>query len=131
MSEQKTVFGDAIETFRSARSRTVSVGVILSFAETKVREMLLEEAGIESRIATLRKGATLAVQLSNSDVTAAKADLVSHRRDELAATIAVQTVAAAHADFLRDALLPPESAEPPIEHNGQAQAEDSDETAPL
>ena len=131
-TQQKTVFGDAIETFRSARERTSIVSSLLFQAETRVKEVSLKSANVESRVASLREEAALEVQMSNGDVAIAKDSLAQHRRDELAATVAVQHVATAHAADLRDALLPPVSTVELLNDEGPTQPEDPDEdTAPL
>ena len=51
--------------------------------------------------------------ISNNTVAERQVEVTRQLRGELAATVAVQTVAAAYAEGLRDALLAPEAAEDP------------------
>ena len=108
-----TVFGDAIDAFRNARARTSVAATLLTQAATKAKEVLIEEANVESRVASLRKEAAVNVELSGDAVVERKLEVDQHRRDELAATVAVQTVATAHAADLREALLPQDEVEDP------------------
>ena len=100
-----TVFGDAIDAFRNARARTSTADALLIQAASRAKEILIESANVESRVAALRQVAAVNVTMSGDAVLERKQEVDQHRRDELAATIAVQTVATAHAAGLRDSLL--------------------------
>ena len=93
--------------------RTSVAATLLAQSAIRAKEVLIEEASVESRVASLRQEAAVNVTIADNTVVERQLEVDQHRRDELAATIAVQTVATAHAADLREALLPQEIAEPP------------------
>ena len=121
MSPTGTVFGDSIQAFRDARSRTSNQESSLESLRSALTTSKADLATVEDRVAALRSEATSKVELAEDAVDSGVESLVALKREELTATEAVMSVAESHASALRDFLDPHT---PPEDDQEEAPADD-------